>query len=119
MTETVKEAFVVLCDLADAVGAKQPLSEYAGCWEHKIDEKWFVACNAHQEPKAVVGIPGGMAHGGKPFMLDPFHAYVEYNGWTAGVFNPRNGTFAAGSGANEDTFIAAVLAAIAKTRATQ
>lgn len=38
--------------------------------------------------------------------LPPFAVYVEYNGWPAGIIDPRGGILAAGMAANEDSFIA-------------
>ena len=41
--------------------------------------------------------------------MQPFHTYIEYNGWPAGVLNPLGeGEFAAGTGANVESFVAAL-----------
>lgn len=102
------EAFVVVAELARASGALAPLTRYPGCWEYEVDERWRVALNAHPVPKEASfsnGVP-----------VEPFHCFVTYNGWPAFIFNPYGGVGAAGSAANENTFIAAVRDAIAKVQ---
>ena len=91
------EAFALLAKLGNLLGVG-PLNKHPGCWEFKIDEHWTIAINGHKEPT--------MCFSGSELM--PFHCYVEYNGWPAGVFSPFGGIIAAGSCANENTFIEAV-----------
>ena len=40
--------------------------------------------------------------------LQTYTVAVWYQGWLAGLFTPFGGVFAAGEGANEDTFLAAI-----------
>jgi hypothetical protein len=101
--DIITESFAKLAHLGCLVGAA-PITQFDGCWEYRLDEQWEIAMNGHKEPrKCSFGVE-----------VAPFHCYLQYNGWPAGVFNPRGGTIAAGSCANEDTFIAAIDAAIAK-----
>lgn len=95
--DTINEAFSEICGLAIRVGAKN-IKELPGCWEYEIDGQWWVAVNGH-------AVPMKCSHGGD---VPPYHAFVEFNGWPAGLVSPAGGTMAAGEGANEDTFIAAV-----------
>ena len=95
-------AFSKLCELCIALG-QAPANKHLGCWEHQVNAQWAIAFNAHPEPKACsMGVT-----------VEPFHCYVQFNGWPAGVFNPYGGQIAAGEGANEDAFLAALEAAIA------
>ena len=98
------EAFMKIAELGNALGAA-PLNKHPACWECKVDKRWKIAVNAHKEPKvsSMSKVP-----------IEPFHAYVEFNGWPAGLLNPYGGTIAAGECANEDTFIAAIEARIAR-----
>lgn len=88
---------IAVSDFAIAVGAA-PINKHPGCWEHKVDERWWLSANGHR-------VPVTNSRGVK---VQPFHVYVEFNGWPAGVFSPYGGEFAAGSTANEATFIAAL-----------
>lgn len=96
------EAFMRAIELGVALEIK-PLPEHEGCWEHKVDDQWFIALNGHKDKQALKGRP--------TMLIDPYTAYVEYNGWPAGLFGYHGGTIAAGEGANESTFIAALVAA--------
>lgn len=107
MSNTVCEAFATLCSMGLALGAA-PMNKHAACWEHHVDAQWWVAFNGHSEAK----------YTSKGQKVDPFHCYVEYNGWPAGIFSPYGGCIAAGEGANETTFIAAMVR-VAKTSAAQ
>ena len=98
MEDKLCEAFAVLAKLGNLLGAG-PLNKREGCWEFQIDEDWKIAINGHKEPT-----PCSMSD--VPLM--PFHCYIEYNGWPAGVINPVGGIIAAGSDANENTFIEAI-----------
>jgi hypothetical protein len=84
--------------LHERLGAK-PLNEIVGCWEVKVDARWWLACNGHKEPLVC----------SRGVTVQPFTFYVEYNGWPAGVFYvDGEGQFAAGNGANVETFVAAL-----------
>lgn len=103
MSENICEAFARLMQLGIAAGVA-PLNKHAGCWEYRIDDKWEIAVNGHKEAKRC-------SHG---VDVEPYHCYVQYNGWPAGIFNPRGGTIAAGECANENAFIAAMEACLSK-----
>lgn len=96
------EAFVRVMELGIALGIK-PLPEHDGCWEHQVDERWFIACNGHLTKQGLKLHP--------KLEIEPYTCYVEYNGWPAGNFGYHGGVIAAGEGANENTFIAALVAA--------
>jgi hypothetical protein len=90
-------AFCAVVELGQRRGVER-VNQLAGCWEVKIDERWWFALNGHEKPTpCAAGVD-----------VEPFSVYVTYNGWPAGMFNPRGGWIAAGEGANEDAFIAAV-----------
>ena len=86
------------------------IGDLPGCWEYQIDEAWWIAVNGHKEPVSVFR----PQHPGVPVSVPPFTAYIEYNGWPAGLIDPARGTMAAGEGANQDAFMAAC-DAVAKT----
>lgn len=94
--------------LAEQLGVTNLAKNYAGrLWEHKVDEQWMFAINANRvKVKTTSGVD-----------VDPFHMYVEFNGWPAGVVGPSGeGEFAMGAAANVDTFNAAVIAAAKAAR---
>lgn len=95
----VCEAFSAICDLCIALGGA-PLNKHAACWECKVDDRWSIAINGHKETK----------HSDLGVDVEPFCCYVQYNGWPAGIFDPSGGVIAAGEGANETTFLAAIYA---------
>lgn len=95
-------AFSKLCELCLALG-QAPANKHPGCWEHQVNAQWAIAFNAHPEPKPC----------SQGVTVEPFHCYVQFNGWPAGVFNPYGGQIAAGECANEEAFLAALDAAIA------
>ena len=78
------------------------IKDLPGCAEVKIDDHWYIAANGHKEGITVV--PGGMME----VELTPYNFAVWYNGWLAGLFDPFEGIFAAGSAANADAFCAAI-----------
>jgi hypothetical protein len=90
-----------IVELAESLGV-QRINELPGCWEHKVDERWRIAVNAHREERKT---STGAA-------VPPLCCYVEYNGWPAGILRPNGGIIAAGTGANEGTLIAALERAI-------
>lgn len=70
-----------------------------GAYELKIDEKWYLAVNG--QDRTVEVEPEGMMKMG----IAPYNFCIWYNGWLAGLFDLINGgIFAAGTGANEETF---------------
>lgn len=99
------EMFSKVCDLGCALGVVDLVSR-PGAWVHKVDERWIFAVNPHDETLEVT--PEGTMGCSVPFG----HVAVWYNGWLAGIFAPNGGEFAAGDGANEDTFITALDSAI-------
>ena len=86
-----------IADLALALGVES-YNTLPGCWEHQMDEHWFIKINGHKE--AIDGI-------GPSWMI------VWFNGWPAGNVHPvLGGVIAKSKSVNEDTFIAALDAAI-------
>lgn len=100
MTEQLCEAMVKISELASALGVVN-IKALPGCWQHKVDDQWEFAVNGHSEPVDYEGTP-----------ILPYSAFVKFNGWPAGVVTPFGGEFVAGEAANEDTFLAALTAAI-------
>ena len=96
----IGETFYEVMQLGSRLGVKN-INTLPGCWEHQVDDKWFIAVNAHDSPVECSKGPS----------VAPFHCYVEYNGFPAGLISPHDGIIAAGECANEDTFIAALKAA--------
>lgn len=99
--------FLKLADLALAHGIKG-IKQLPACWEVQIDEHWWAAVNGHDKPTAcsrsVMPVPA-------------FSAYLQFNGWPAGMLDPFGGFLAAGHLANEANLIAAIDAAIHGARA--
>ena len=104
MNEQVIEAFLGLALLAEHDGVTE-INKLPGCW-HREFKPWAIWMNAHTDTRK--GGPTG------DIEVPPFHCYVEFNGWPAGLINPRGGVIAAGAAANEDSFIAAIEAIIGK-----
>lgn len=102
MDRQVPLAICKLAQLGGVVGIGK-ICDLPGCWEHKLDERWEFAFNGHQQATvssfSTVPVP-------------PFSVYIQYNGWPAGVLGFCGGVIAAGEGANEETFLAAIDAAI-------
>lgn len=93
------EALAVIAELHDALG-RPPLDGAIGVYEFG---DWRVRLNGDGEEQD--GIP-------------PFTASIEFNGWPAGLVDPAGGVIAAGELANEDTFIEAARAEIARVMET-
>lgn len=96
----ITEAFAEIVKLAERRGVAR-INDLPGCWEPEIGGEWKIALNGHREP----------AKSSSGAEVPPFSAYIEYNGWPAGVIDPSGGIIAAGECANEDAFIAALRAA--------
>lgn len=104
-TQTIPLAMAKVCELGLAVGAA-PLNKREGCWECQVDQRWWLAMNGHHEDQTIA----------TGEVVKPFTCYIKYNGWPAGVLDFGGGIIAAGEGANEDTFIAALEIAIDAAR---
>jgi hypothetical protein len=102
------EAFMRCVELAIALKIPK-LPDHDGCWEHQVDDTWFIAMNGHKEKQVLKG---------REIAIEPYTVYVQYNGWPAGLFDYYGGTIAAGEGANENTFIAALVAAKERSQST-
>jgi hypothetical protein len=87
------------------------IKDFEGAWIQKVDDQWIFAVNGKDEALEVR--PEGTIGASLKFG----HAAIWFNGWLAGIITPYSGEFAAGSAANEDSFIAALDAAIAKVHA--
>jgi hypothetical protein len=102
ITQPLTHAMVEIVDLAARLGVAQ-INKLPGCWELQVDAQWWIALNGHSEPTKC----------SKGAAVPPFHAYVEFNGWPAGVIGCHAGTIAAGAAANEQAFIEAVKGRVA------
>ena len=94
-----------LIELAEVTGAAS-IKDLPGAWEHRVDDRWYVAANGHSTPVRVEPL-NAMA-----WDLPPYTFGVWFNGWFAGEFTPMGGYMAAGETANEDALIAALDKAI-------
>ena len=103
---SVPVALSLIADLSLARGVSG-INALPGCHEMEVDEHWWIAVNGHAEMVACSNGPE----------VPPYSAYVEFNGWPAGIFNRAGGQFVAGSLANEDAFIAAMEKAIERSGA--
>ena len=95
--DDVSEAFAKIARLGCILKA-EPLNKWPGGLEIAIDERWWIAVNGHNETTKC----------SKGADVLPFHAWIEYNGWPAGMVSPTGGIIATGSCANENTFIEAL-----------
>jgi len=105
MGKSISLAMAKLADLAVSLGVTN-IKDLPGCWEHKIDEHWSIAINGNSAAKKT----------SKGIEVMPYHCYVEFNGWPAGVISAFGGIFCAGSLANEDTFIKAIQQSLGNIR---
>lgn len=101
----IGEAYGKIAEWAVANGAKGEPT----VWARDLDKRWHVVVNRCPTTQAyerdgLMGIS----------QLEPYQAAVFFNGWLAGLLSPFDGEFAAGSGANEDSFIEALDKAIAE-----
>lgn len=99
----ISEAFYEIANMAQRMGVTR-IDQMEGCWEVDVDDHWRLSVNGHGEPtKNRDGTE-----------VPPITAYVEWNGWPAGLIHPAGGTMAAGSAANEGALIEALKAAATK-----
>jgi hypothetical protein len=91
----VSVAFEAVARLAIALRAA-PIPDTG--WVHQVDEHWRVTV-AGKTPVGPVAA---------------FHMAVDFKGMPAAVLSPFGGSFVVSAAANEDAFIAAVEAAIAR-----
>lgn len=110
MTRGIAEVFALVCELAVALGCRA-LNERPGCWHHELaDPKggtWAFTLNPHETSEAI---------GDTATQLPPFHLFVEWNGFPAGIVSPGGGVIAAGACANEAACIAALRAELDRVR---
>lgn len=98
----IAAVFAAVCELAIASGAES-IKDLPGCWNATVDEHWRVALNGHDADRP--------AWEGGPD-VPPYCAFVEFNGWPAGMLSAHGGAIAAGEIANEDALLAALRRAI-------
>lgn len=96
MNYPFSECFIALAYLAQHDGVSA-INNLPGCWNRKFG-LWEVWVNGGKDERL-----GGSAG---TCRVPSFSALVEFNGWPAGLINPRGGILAAGEAANEDQFIA-------------
>lgn len=101
MSEALSVAFVKLVDWATTKGA-QSIKDLPGCWEHDIDAHWWVAINGK----------GQSTDCSRQVAVPAYHAYLEFNGFPAGLIAPNGGVLADGSVANEEALLAALAEAM-------
>lgn len=100
--QPLSSVFWLITELATQLGVSK-INQLEGCWVCQVDEQWLLAVNAHPTETKY-----------NEANVLPFCAWIEYNGWPAGMINPFEGVIAAGEGANEDTLITALLNRIEK-----
>jgi hypothetical protein len=93
------EVLVQIVELAARLGVVG-INKIDGCWEHQVDAHWWFAVNGHPEATEC----------SKGTKVPPFAAYIEFNGWPAGIVDPGGGTLCAGAVGNEANLIAALAA---------
>lgn len=89
-------AQVILVELARLLGLEN-IRRNEGCCEIVVDGQWKVAVNPHDSP---------MVH--NSVEIKPFHTFIWFNGWPAGMMTPFDGCFVQGTKASEDEFIIAM-----------
>ncbi len=99
MNEQWSEAFCLVAQLAEKLDAV-PLDKHPNCWECQIDDRWRISVNGHGEEQKTAS---GSA-------VLPFHCYVEFRGFPAGILHPHGGTMVAHVEGSEDAFIRAMKA---------
>lgn len=99
----VSEAYSAIAEYSLSLGVRN-IKDLPGCWEQQIDDLWWVAANGHSDP---VECSTGTE-------VPPFHMYLVFNGWPAGILGPYGGTLVHVYGEDEnaeDKLIEAVRAA--------
>lgn len=100
--EGITNPFHAIARYAQAHNVRS-IKDLPGCWEVQVDAAWWFAVNGHRAPQEC----------SKGATLQPYEAYVTFNGWPAGILSPDGeGVFAAGSAGNTEAFITAVLAEV-------
>lgn len=93
------EAFSVIAELALKDGVDSlPVGEF---WDREVGP-WHISLNRDCDTR----------RNSDGMKVPAFSAALKFNGFPAGIIDPRGGIIAAGSLANEDTFIAAIKAEI-------
>jgi len=93
--------FVAIAEFCLARGFKR-IRELPGCCEVQVDDHWWIAVNGHPNPSST----------SRGTSVPAFSAYVEFNGWPAGLVDAGGSGFAAGALANPQTFRAALARAL-------
>ena len=97
----VSEIFHLIAELALKLGIKS-IKDLSGCWEYQIDDRWKIFLNGHNKPMEI----------DSEILIKPYHCYIKYNGWPAGMINPKDGWMVDDTTANENTLIMALKKAI-------
>lgn len=98
------EAYVRLCAMSLSLKGGC-IGDIDGCWEHKINDAWWVAANGHTvEMECSRGVT-----------VPPFHFYVVHRGWPAALIGPYGGPIIGDDGTLEDDLIQVALAATKTT----
>ena len=100
--QPISEAYSAIAELGLSLGCGR-LCDIDGCWEHQIDDAWWVAANGHKEPMEC----------SKGTEVPPFHFFLTINDWPAAIIGPYGGTVLASWDGDtfEDELIDAVKAA--------
>lgn len=101
--DPMPDAYTTAAELVIAL-EQAPLHRHAGCWEHQIDEHWWLAFNGHADPVRC-------SHG---VTVQSQHCYIEFDGWPAGDMSPAGGFIASGEIFTEVSFIQALQAALGR-----
>lgn len=91
------ELFVLIAALAQQDGIS-PLNKLGGLWRREIDEHWTLWVNGMPSPMST---ENGVT-------VEPYCAFIEFNGWPAGSFDSFGGVMAAGEIANETALCGAI-----------
>jgi hypothetical protein len=75
-----------------------PASDCPNCWECQVDGKWFVAVNAHPNPRL----------NSRGLKIAAYYAYVEFEGQMVGLFASYKGTFSTDERCDIEAFRSAV-----------
>lgn len=96
----IEQILAQICRITKALGV-DPLNQYPGVWEHKIDEQWFLAINPHDVklPRRTIDED-----------VQPYHFIIDYNEWPFAMFNIYDGFMGNGLEANGGTLLAALKA---------